>query len=282
MSECPSREHLRGFLVEELSEQDRTAVESHVEACPACQLELTALTSDTLGARLGPHGASAGEPGVAIARRPELAVESPDTATSPHPKAPGYEILEEIGRGGMGVVYRARDLRLNRVVALKMLRDTMYASTEMRVRFLIEGEAVARLQHPGIVQVFECGEADGWPFLVMEYVDGETLARRLSTGPRFAPRQAAELMANLADAVAAAHASGVIHRDLKPSNVLLSEASRAANGDITGRPEGSNGDRPLPVPKVTDFGLAKLEGTDLTRTGALMGTPAYMAISTNH
>ncbi|MFO0957095.1 MAG: protein kinase [Isosphaeraceae bacterium] len=281
MCECPSEDQLRSYLAEELSEQDRTAVESHVESCEACQAGLASLTENSVGARLRPRGTTPGDDAdtVPLGSRPSIG--SSDTFLAQQPKAPGYEILEELGRGGMGVVYRARDARLNRVVALKMLRDSMYASNEMRIRFRIEGEAVARLQHPGIVQVFECGEADGWPFLAMEYVDGKTLADRLKDDARIAPRQAAVLLANLADAVAAAHASGVIHRDLKPSNILLSGASAPEEGAVVGGAEGgtsaTKGDRPLPVPKVTDFGLAKLDGTDLTRTGALMGTPAYMA-----
>ncbi len=177
--------------------------------------------------------------------------------------ASGYDLMELIGRGGMGVVYKARQLSLKRVVALKMLPVDLGVGRAALGRFHTEAEAAARLQHPNIVQIYEVGQWDGRPFYSMEYVEGGNLARRLARGP-LAVRTAAELVEVLARAVHYAHERGVAHRDLKPSNVLLTL-------------DGS--------PKIADFGLAKwLEegagGTDLTqhtRTGEILGTPAYMA-----
>jgi tRNA A-37 threonylcarbamoyl transferase component Bud32 len=173
------------------------------------------------------------------------------------PEIPGYDCLEEIGRGAMGVVYKARQEGLNRPVALKMLLAGEYAGAEQRSRFRCEAEAVARLSHPHVVQVYEIGECAGRPFLAMEYVGGGTLAQRLGGTPLPA-REAAALVETLARAVQAAHAAGIVHRDLKPGNVLL-------------LPDGT--------PKVSDFGLAKrLDGeAGHTATGAVVGTPSYMA-----
>jgi WD40 repeat protein len=170
---------------------------------------------------------------------------------------PGYELLDELGRGGMGVVYKARQIALNRVVALKMILAGSYAGSRERERFRLEAEAVARLQHPNIVQVHEVGEHDGRPYFSLEFCAGGSLTRKLAAGP-LPPREAAIVAENLARGMAVAHARGVIHRDLKPANVLL-----AADG----------------TPKVADFGLAKLLDSDSrqTATDAVMGTPCYMS-----
>ncbi len=173
------------------------------------------------------------------------------------PAISGYEILGELGRGGMGVVYRAHQVRLNRPCVLKMILGGAHAGAEAGARFLAEAEAVARLQHPNIVQIHHIGEADGLPFFELEYVPGGSLDRRLNGTPWPAMR-AAELIEPLARGVAEAHRQGIIHRDLKPGNVLL-----AADGS----------------PKITDFGLAKSLAVDsgLTRTDSIMGSPGYMA-----
>ena len=168
---------------------------------------------------------------------------------------PGYEIQDELGRGGMGVVYKALHLALNRPVALKMVRSGVRASAVELLRFKAEGETVARLNHPNVVQVHEVGVHAGSPYLVLEYCDGGNLDEKLAGAP-LPHRRAAELVATLARAVHAAHAAGIVHRDLKPANVLLT-----ADG----------------TPKVADFGLAKWveAGDGMTVTGAVLGTPSY-------
>jgi WD40 repeat protein/tRNA A-37 threonylcarbamoyl transferase component Bud32 len=174
----------------------------------------------------------------------------------PVPAVAGYEVLGELGRGGMGVVYKARQVSLDRVVALKMILHGEYVGAEERRRFQAEAEAVARLSHPHVVQVHEVGEHQGLPYFSLEFCPGGSLADQLDGTP-WQPREAAALVRPLAGAVQAAHAKGIVHRDLKPANVLLAEDG---------------------TPKVTDFGLAKrLDTQGQTQTGAVVGTPSYMA-----
>ncbi|MGE3821020.1 MAG: protein kinase [Isosphaeraceae bacterium] len=198
------------------------------------------------------------------------------TAASPRPSrivVPGYEVLGLLGEGGMGAVYQARDRRLKRLVALKVLRGGATASTSLRERIRAEAEAVARLQHPHIVQIFEFNEwqpPDGdaaLPFLALEYVSGGGLDSVLARGP-LELSEAARLVGVLARAVHAAHEAGVVHRDLKPANVLLGP-----------NVPGSSGNFPFGFPKVSDFGLSLLLDVDQRQTasGTVMGTPAYMA-----
>ena len=172
-------------------------------------------------------------------------------------KFSSYDILDELGRGGMGVVYKAQDRRLKRLVALKVLLAGGHAGTVEQQRFQVEVEAAARLQHPNIVQVYEVGEEDGRPFMAMEYCSSGSLEDRIRDQPQ-SPREAAQMVATLADALHHAHQAGIVHRDIKPANVLLTD-------------DGS--------PKIADFGLAKrLDGADgLTQTGAIMGSLGYMA-----
>jgi WD40 repeat protein/tRNA A-37 threonylcarbamoyl transferase component Bud32 len=199
---------------------------------------------------------------------------------------PGFEILEELGRGGMGVVYKARQLRPKRLVALKMLLSGRYARPVDRARFEGETEALADLQHPNIVPVYEVGDVDGLPYFAMEYVEGGSLAQSLKglpSGERLPPREAARLVETLARAVQAAHQRGIIHRDLKPANILL---QRRPTTDSTDNDQNSDSLSVLSVlsvvdclPKLTDFGLAKRlnHKEDLTPSRAVMGTFAYMA-----
>jgi tetratricopeptide (TPR) repeat protein len=186
----------------------------------------------------------------------------------------GYELLGMLGRGGMGVVFQARQPRLNRVVALKMIRSGSHADPDAVSRFRREAEAVARLQHPNILQVYEVGEDVGHPYLAMEFVTGGGLDEVLKKA-LLPARTAAGLVEVLARAVDHAHRQGIIHRDLKPANVLLqpnSETGGAADAGLEFRVSDF-------TPKVCDFGLAKMSADDTspTLTGAVLGTPSYMA-----
>jgi serine/threonine protein kinase len=187
-----------------------------------------------------------------------------------------YELLQELGRGGMGIVYKAKQRGLDRVVALKMLLHADVASPADRARIRAEAKAAALLQHPNIVPVYDVGEADGRDYFTMPFIEGRSLAQVLAEGP-LPPREAARLVATLALAVEHAHSRGIIHRDLKPANVLLESSgkpeARATDADAFGLPLNDN------VPKITDFGLAKdlaVGGENLTQTGAILGTPSYM------
>jgi serine/threonine-protein kinase len=173
------------------------------------------------------------------------------------PTVTGYKILGELGRGGMGVVYRAKHIGLNRQVALKMILAGSHASVQELARFRAEAEAVAHLQHPNIVQVYDVGEHDGCPFFSLEFIDGGCLTDRIGNTPQ-PPAEAARTVQVLAAAMEYAHKRGIMHRDLKPANILLAQDG---------------------TPKITDFGLAKrLEGdSSQTRTGSILGTPSYMA-----
>jgi WD40 repeat protein len=231
---------------------------------------------ESQGTRLPPRrgpdhaGGAAGTPRDVRPTEAEVRAPPPltvDTSTAPTadvrpagwPCATGYDVLGVLGRGGMGVVYKARHLRLGRLVALKMIRDGILAGPEQAARFQLEAAAVARLRHPNIVQIYEIGEADGRPYLSLELVEGGNLAQRLSGTP-LPTAMAAGLTETLARAVHHAHEAGIVHRDLKPANVLLT-----ADG----------------TPKVTDFGVAKHLEAEVflthTPSGVLLGTPSYMA-----
>ena len=210
-----------------------------------------------------------------------------DTALSPSslPRTFGdFELLEEIGRGGMGVVYRALQKSLDRIVAVKMVREAHLATLDDAARFRAEAEAAARLKHPNIVIVYEVGNSEGQAYFCMEFVDGPSLSQYVSKHGPLPPRDAARLVAAVARAVHHAHNEGILHRDLKPANVLLGNSEFGIrNGELKSKPDVLDSAFRTPhsalLPKVTDFGLAKRidRAESLTKTGAVIGTPGYMA-----
>src|SRR4051812_31064221 len=176
--------------------------------------------------------------------------------------APAYEVEGELGRGGMAIVYRARDVRLKRPVAIKLLPPELAFRGDIRLRFMREAETAARLSHPNIVPIYSVDERDGMVYFVMALVQGESVGDRLRRNGAFPIVEARRILREVADALAYAHANGVVHRDIKPDNVLLDAASGRA--------------------MVTDFGIARAasdegDGSRLTATGAVVGTPAYMS-----
>jgi WD40 repeat protein/tRNA A-37 threonylcarbamoyl transferase component Bud32 len=315
MNSCLSSEQLNLLLAEQLGRAEAAAAEEHVQGCLRCQAALDKLaeaplpvalpealtelseadhqprpeflerlkdnTPLTLSERSAdePAGASRALSGAGSSRDGAKTVyhagpesmrgsgqNAATTLADPFakqlrdgkaPQVAGYEILGELGRGGMGVVYKARQTRLGRIVALKMLLAGIHAGPHELARFRVEAEAVARLQHPNIVQIFEVGEEAGCPYLALEYVDGGSLAQKLRGAPLPA-QTGARLIEMVALAINVAHERDIIHRDLKPANILLT---------VDG------------TPKVSDFGLAKRldAATAHTQSGALLGTPDYMA-----
>jgi WD40 repeat protein len=250
--ECPSHDQLLAFTLGDLDERAVEEVAAHLEGCSSCEEVLQVLDQQSDAVIQSLRGSTVAAP------------DGASTAVVPLPRQVGdYELLGELGRGGMGVVYRARHLHLHRVVALKMLLAGEFVQEASRARFRAEAEAVARLQHPHIVQIFDIGEWQAGdlrpsvPYFTLEYIDGGNLFKRLAGKPQ-APQQAASWVSTLARAVYYAHGQGIVHRDIKPSNVLVT-----ADGEL----------------KLCDFGVAKLlTGSDLkTQSGLLVGTPEYMA-----
>jgi WD40 repeat protein/tetratricopeptide (TPR) repeat protein len=307
VNECPSREWLSGLLEDTLDPARRATVEDHVERCGACQQALEFLTgtthrpgevpavgADPVLARLlqapAPPGLDTDRRLAAAPTPPrdEAGVATdpvaPRTRNGPLPSVPGYDILGELGRGGMGVVYRARQRSLKRLVALKVLLAGAHAAADDLARFHAEAETAARLRHPAIITVYEVGKHDGLPYCAMELAEGGTLAAQVRGRP-LPPRAAAELVAIVARGAHAAHQEGIVHRDLKPSNILLQRSGvrspKSEDGGGDGRAASSDL-CPLTSdfwPKIADFGLAKWLGAHgvLTQTGLVAGTPSYMA-----
>jgi WD40 repeat protein/serine/threonine protein kinase len=274
------------------------------ERCPVCGAApayVAAADGSILGRAEAPSVPSSGAPGdqsptvLNSSAAPKDASSDPDRTLAPELPAGAlavgrtvnatYEILGELGRGGMGVVYKARQLRLNRLVALKMILSGSHAGAEQLTRFRAEAEVLAPLQHPNIVQVYEVGELDGHPYFSLEFIDGGSLAQVLAGTPQ-APRQAAQVVETLARAMHFAHLRGIVHRDLKPANILLAVANipAAVSGNAKDKtPVTVLTAEPAPLsaftPKITDFGLAKNLESDSghTKTGAILGTPSYIS-----
>ena len=273
MTGCSSDMVLAQLLDEQLNEVDHSSISEHVQGCVRCQERLKSLTSqasvlldweafDRLQSDPSPtlDHLEDGVPASALLINHFDAIvprRSPAECGSESdlPAVDGYEILAELGHGGMGVVYKAFQQRLSRLVALKMIRAGSLAKPEDLARFRIEAEAVAKLCHPNIIQIYDIGEVGNLPFVALELLEGGSLDGSLKRTPQPA-KSSAVLLATLARAIHAAHQAGIVHRDLKPSNVLL----------------GSDG-----TPKITDFGLAKrLEEEGYTETGQVLGSPSYI------
>ncbi len=307
---CVSAPVLRQLLAGELMPSEEAEVTAHLESCPACERMALALsddaaTRDLLAAHrraaaaplsppaaspeeldeirkrlhvLGwfhgepPAGSEAGSTHAAPGGLTQAALAT-DTRRSEPPPAPSvgkFEIIELVGGGGFGMVYLARDRTLNRQVALKLARTSVLADPDLKNRFVREAEALARLEHPGIVPVYEAGEHEGTCYLAVGYCAGPTLEKWLrGLAPGIDPKLAARIALALSEAVEHAHQHGILHRDIKPSNILLDEAPAA--------PAATGG---LPfTPKLTDFGLAKIaeQTGDTTISGVVLGTLQYMA-----
>jgi serine/threonine protein kinase len=313
MTCCPSHEQFSDLLADALSTAERDTLARHVEGCASCQDKLARLTGipeieSWRRAEQPAQGSEAEErmvrrlkqvPPSSAAPRPEQADgpagDSPQAAgpiaaviDSEPPAVPGFEILGELGRGGMGIVYRARQVALQRTVALKMVLNGAHAGPKELARFRAEAGVIARLQHPNIVQIYDVGEAAGRPYFALEFVGGGSLIQYLHGKPQ-PIRPAALMVETLARAVHTAHANGVVHRDLKPANILLVPTTQ---GSTIGPENSQNADARTAergvmnaIPKITDFGVAKCvagegEAPGLrspTVTGELLGTPQYMA-----
>jgi serine/threonine protein kinase len=266
---CPHRSELARFVVGNLPQASLARVADHVESCAACQTALDELDqlADPLlsGLRTMPAEETSAvgsvvEPQLLATARAARDARRADVVwgTDGSRRVGKFELLEELGSGSFGQVFRARDVELDRMVAIKVLRWGGRAGGEDVDRLMREARSVAQLKHPGIVSLFDIGQAaDGCYYLVEEFIEGTTLAERLSAG-RFDFRRSAELVVEVADALEYAHRHGVIHRDIKPSNIVL---------DPQGRPH------------LMDFGLAKREGDEapMTLDGQVLGTPAYMS-----
>ena len=269
---CSSNEVLSRLLEDQLDQEEHASIVEHVETCPSCQERLKDLTSDD--SQLPGWGSfeeSKTDPWLAKDQNGSGVHHGrqcfPDGSIGPYqrfseepseanlPKVDGYDIVTELGHGGMGVVYKANQRRLSRMVALKMIRAGSLAKAEDRARFRVEAEAIAELRHPNIIQIYDIGEVGTLPFVALELLEGGSLDDLLAGTPQ-PGRPSALMAATLARAIHAAHQAGIIHRDLKPSNVLF-----AAEG----------------TPKITDFGLAKrLDEDGYTKSGQVLGSPSYI------
>jgi hypothetical protein len=262
---CPGENDLRRFAVGNLDTRAHDRIATHLESCAHCEAALQKLDSETDPFVTALRESQSAPPEqvprelLSLAQSLLGAASTGQWARGAFPRRLGkFELLEELGQGSFGRVFRARDTELEREVAIKVLRAGELAAGDDVDRFLREARSAAQLKHPGVVALFEASRTDeGVCYLVEELVRGATLAEKLKAGP-LEPQAAARLVAEIADALAAAHALGIVHRDVKPSNIIL---------DADGRPH------------VTDFGLAKRDADDaaMTPEGDVLGTPAYMS-----
>lgn len=255
----PAIKSLRELAAGRLSNAEAHKVNVHLAACESCSKIATSFSlPEEILAETDIHGPYFQKDDVAetLATKPSEGAEVPRSQEQAKPVFGDYELLSEIARGGMGVVYRARQTKLDRVVALKMILAGQFADEAAIERFYSEAASAARLDHPGIVPIYEVGEQEGQHFYSMAFVEGKSLAALVAENPLL-PEVAATITRDIANAMAYAHSQGVIHRDLKPANVLIDKDES---------------------PRVTDFGLAKNLGKDsgLTQTGSIIGTPSYM------
>lgn len=269
---CPSDHEWEQLLLGQLPSDQEQRLEDHITECEFCRGRLGERT-------LGEDASKIDRLIQVYRRRQQDTTRSESLANSTHPEGnqpegprrtsesreavpslPGYEIHEELARGGMGVVFRATHKGLGRPVAIKMIVSGLLAGPERIARFMEEAKTVAKLDHPNIVKVFDVGDHGGHPFFSMELIDGHSL-RSMFQGTPWAPDRATNLVQALASAIEFAHRNGIVHRDLKPANILI-------------RPSETDPDSPL----IVDFGLAKnLNASELTMTGEALGTPCYMA-----
>lgn len=305
MNGCPTDECLQELLSGSLEHTQRIAVEKHLDGCMTCQRRFEALTNDPASERwhrlheqaqkLDSQAADpflnhvvenlrrrlAQDTGTAdLLNQPpnvtgtSLLLDAKELLPGEISEVPGYKILGELGRGGMGVVYRAHHIRLKRLVALKMVLAGKMASEEEAARFRREAETLAGLRHPNIIQVFDIGMSEGCLYVALELVDGPSLAKVIRGKPQTA-HFSASIVEILARAVHYANEQGIVHRDLKPANILL----QLADGVLPSAEGFAMSDLQTAIPKIADFGLAKRvhDGQSATQTGQVLGTPGYMA-----
>ncbi len=292
---CPSVKELERWLDQHEAEGPGEALAAHVEVCAECQASVERLLNETTpGGIRRPHDKSlyaaiddCGPLLMVLRAHPPGKGNSDGTplwryggaGDEATPVVAGYEVLEEIGRGGMGVVYRARHHSLNRFVALKLIRGGTALEPRMQARFHAEAKAAARLQHPNIIQVHEIGECARGPYLALEFVEGGSLAGKIKGIPQ-PVAESADMVATLARAIHYAHEQGIIHRDLKPANVLMCTPPQSATPRHDRSPSSSwSSARFATLPKISDFGLARLIDDQASHSigNAIVGTPSYMA-----
>jgi hypothetical protein len=292
VQECPDPVTLELFLLGRVDGSAAETIEEHLSGCAKCGECMTRVSAaDALISSLGRPSAVLDVVDLKQIDEFLTHLSVPDDDTTPETAStqfvpsveeldwPGrFRVVRELGRGGMGVVYAADDLRLHRMVAIKVLHERRMLEPDCFARFQRESETLARLNHPNIVQVYETGSHRGRPYLVLEFVAHGTLAQYLNGQPQ-PPEPSAALIADLAEAAQFAHAQGIVHRDLKPSNILLAceemAPEPAAEPPLTAPPRSS---RISGTPKIADFGLARaLSDEGHTQTGDVLGTPSYMA-----